>query len=351
MRKPQVMSSQMLSEVQEAPALVAAMLAADAAAYDRLARDLDKRPPAFAATIARGSSDHAAGYGAWLLGLAAGLATASLPPSLVSRYAVQPRLENAIVLALSQSGASPDLVACLDAATASGALTAAVVNQPGSPLAAAACHALPQRAGEEKSVAATKSFILTCTVLARLVATWRQDAALKAALAALPERLDQAIGTDWDPVVELLREASSLYVLGRGPTHAIAGEAALKLKETCYLHAEAFSSAEVQHGPKAVIDRDFPVLALATADPGGADTIAFAREVAAAGGTVITASATAARGAGVPGHHVRLPQPLHPWLDPIVVIAACYPMAARLAVARGHDPDNPRGLKKVTATV
>lgn len=350
-RKLPVMASQMLSEVGEAPARVAAMLAEDADAYDRLARDLDRQPPAFAVTIARGSSDHAASYGAWLLGLAAGLATASLPPSLVSRYAIRPRLENALVLALSQSGASPDLVTCLQAATASGALTAAVVNQPGSPLAASARHVLQQSAGEEKSVAATKSFILTCTVLARLIATWRRDAGLKVALDALPQRLDQAIRTDWGPAIDLLREATSLYVLGRGPTHAIAGEAALKLKETSYLHAEAFSAAEVQHGPKAVIDRDFPVLALATADPGGADTIAFAREVAAAGGTVITASPASDQGAGVPGHRIRLPEPLHPWLDPIVVIAAFYPMAARLAVARGHDPDNPRGLKKVTATV
>jgi len=350
-RKLLVMASQMLSEVEEAPALVAAMLAQDADAYDRLARDLDAQAPAFAVTIARGSSDHAASYGAWLLGLAAGLATASLPPSVVSRYSVRPRLERALVLALSQSGASPDLVACLDAATASGALTTAVVNQPGSALAACARHVLPQRAGEEKSVAATKSFILTCTVLARLIATWRRDAGLKSALAALPERLDQAIYTDWGPAVDLLREATSLYVLGRGPSHAIAGEAALKLKETCYLHAEAFSSAEVQHGPKAVIDRAFPVLALAVADPGGVDTIAFAGQVAAAGGAVVAASPAADRGTAIPGHHVRLPQPLHPWLDPIVAIAAFYPMAARLAIARGHDPDKPRGLKKVTATL
>jgi glutamine---fructose-6-phosphate transaminase (isomerizing) len=339
--------SQMLAEVREAPARVAAMLAQDQDAYATLTRALAARPPAFAATIARGSSDHAASYGAWLLALSAGLATASIPPSLVSRYAAQPRLEHALVLAVSQSGASPDIVRSLQAATATGAITTAIVNQPNSPLAAAARHTLPQNAGEERSVAATKSFILTCTALARLVATWQQDEALTQALHHLPERLEQAIATDWGPTVDLLKDATSLYVLGRGPTHAIAGEAALKLKETCYLHAEAFSSAEVQHGPKAVIDQTFPILALVTTDQGGTDTTAYAQEAAKAGITTITASPAPT----APGHHIHLPKPLHPWLDPIITITAFYPLAEALARARGHDPDKPRGLKKVTSTV
>ncbi len=339
--------SQMLKEVHETPALVAAMLDQNRESYAALKAALVARPPAFAATIARGSSDHAAGYGAWLLALSTGLATASLPPSLVSRYTVQPRLEHALVLALSQSGASPDLVRSLEAATATGAITTAIVNQPGSPLAASARHVLPQNAGEEKSVAATKSFILTCTALARLVATWQQDDALTRALHRLPASLEQALATDWGPTVDLLKDATSLYVLGRGPTHAIAGEAALKLKETCYLHAEAFSSAEVQHGPKAVIDQDFPLLALATTDQGGSDTLAYATEAAKAGITTITASPETT----APGHHIQLPKPLHPWLDPITTITAFYPLAEALARARGHDPDKPRGLKKVTSTV
>jgi glutamine---fructose-6-phosphate transaminase (isomerizing) len=339
--------SQMLAEVREAPARVAAMLAQDHESYAALTRALVARPPAFAATIARGSSDHAASYGAWLLALRANLVTASLPPSLVSRYAAHPRLEHALVLAVSQSGASPDLISSLEAATASGAITTAIVNQPGSPLAAAARHTLPQNAGEEHSVAATKSFILTCTVLARLVATWQNDDALNEALHRLPDSLEAAIATDWGNTTDLLKDATSLYVLGRGPTHAIAGEAALKLKETCYLHAEAFSAAEVQHGPKAVIDQNFPILALATNDQGGTDTLAYAQTLAQAGRTIITASPTPS----APGHPIHLPKPLHPYLDPIITITAFYPLAATLAQARGHDPDNPRGLKKVTSTV
>ncbi len=341
------MSSLMLDEVRETPERVADMLRADSDAYAAIKAALDARPPVFAATIARGSSDHAAGYGGMLLALTANLATASLPPSLVSRYGVAPRLDQALVLGISQSGASPDIVKSLEAAAQGGATTVAIVNQSDSPLARAAAHVLPQRAGEERSVAATKSFMLTCVVLARLVATWRCDRSLEAALAALPERLDAAIATDWGPTVDLLAPASSLYVLGRGPTLPIAGEAALKLKETSYLHAEAFSAAEVRHGPKAVIDRAFPLLAIALDDAGGADTTAFAAEVEAAGGSVITAT-PASR---APGRHVQLPPPLHPLLDPITAIAAFYPMAAALAQARGHNPDNPRGLKKVTSTV
>ncbi len=341
------MSSLMLDEVGQTPKLVAAQLAADGEAYAALAAALDASPPVFAATIARGSSDHAASYGATLLALAAGLATASLPPSLVSRYGVKPELGRALVLGLSQSGASPDLVASMEAATASGAVTAAIVNQPGSPLAGAARHELPQRAGAERSVAATKSFVLTLVAIARLIAVWRGDRTLEESLERLPERLEAALGVDWGRAVEALAPAEHLYVLGRGPTLAIANEAALKLKETSYLHAEAFSSAEVRHGPRAVIDDGFPLLALALADAGGADTAVFAAEMAAAGGTVITASPDAS----VAGQVVRLPEPLHPLLDPIVAITAFYPMAAALAVARGHDPDKPRGLKKVTSTV
>ena len=341
------MTSTMLDEVRETPERVAAMLRADADVYAAIKAMLDHRPPVFAATIARGSSDHAAGYGAMLLALSADLATASLPPSLVSRYGAALRLDQALVLGLSQSGASPDIVQSLEAATQGGAATIAIVNHTDSPLALAAAHVLSQRAGEERSVAATKSFMLTCVVLARLVATWRADASLLAALESLPERLEAAIATDWAATIDLLAQATSLYVLGRGPILPIAGEAALKLKETSYLHAEAFSSAEVRHGPKAVIDRAFPLLAIATDDAGGDDTTAFAVEVEAAGGTVISAT-PAHQG---PGLHVQLPPPLHPLLDPITAIAAFYPMAAHLAEARGHDPDNPRGLKKVTSTV
>jgi glucosamine--fructose-6-phosphate aminotransferase (isomerizing) len=342
------MGSLMLDEAREAPARVAEMLGRDAAAHAALAVSLADLAPPFAATIARGSSDHAATFLAHLLGGAAGLATASIPPSLVSRYGARLQLDGALVVALSQSGQSPDLVATLAAATAAGATTVAIVNAESSPLAAAAEHVLPQRAGAEQCVAATKSFICTLAVCARMLAEWRDDRALMEALARLPERLDAALTCDWSPAVPLLERATSLYVVGRGPALAIAQESALKLKEVAGVHAEAVSAAELRHGPRAVIGEGFPLLAYAPADPGGEDARRLALELAAAGAKVAVASHAAI---AAPALHLPLPPPLHPLLDPIVAIQAFYPLAEALARARGLDPDRPPGLSKVTRTL
>ena len=336
----------MLEETREAPARVALLLRQDAAAYRALADRLVARPPLFTATVARGSSDHAATYAANLFGIACGLVTASIPPSLVTRYGAGLALERALVLAISQSGASPDIVATVRAASAAGACTVALVNVPDSSLAAAASHVLPQHAGPERSVAATKSFICSLVCVARLIALWRGDQTLAAALERLPERLEAALACDWSDALALLAPAHSLYVVGRGLGFGIVHEWALKLKETSGLHAEALSAAEVRHGPRAVIEQGFPVLALALDDPAGHDAAAFAAELAATGHSVAVASA-----APLAGQHLPLPAPLHPLLDPIVAVQAFYPLAAALAAARGLDPDRPRGLSKVTATL
>ncbi len=187
----------MLEETRSAPDRVAAMLARDGEAYDALAAELRRHEPAHVVTVARGSSDHAALYLASLVGIVAGRITASLPPSLITRYGAKLAFERALVVSLSQSGASPDIVRTLEAARAGGAITAAIVNQADSALAHAAAHVLPQHAGPEKSVAATKSVIATLTACARLVATWQQNQELLAALTRLPERLKAALACDW----------------------------------------------------------------------------------------------------------------------------------------------------------
>jgi glutamine---fructose-6-phosphate transaminase (isomerizing) len=336
----------MLEETRAAPARVADLLGRDAETYAALADELRRRDPAFVATVARGSSDHAAAYLASLAGIVAGRATASLPPSLVTRYGASLSFERAFVVSLSQSGASPDIVRTLEAARAGGAVTAAIVNQADSPLARAAEFVLPQHAGPELSVAATKSVVATLAACARLVAAWRRDRALLAALERLPERLGEALACDWSPALPALERVTRLYVVGRGPGLGVAEETALKLKETSGVLAEALSAAEVQHGPKAVIGPGFPVLAYGLADPGGEDARAFAAELAAVGAEVMLASPTP--GAGL---HLRLPPPLHPLLDPIVALLAFYPLAEALARARGRDPDRPPGLSKVTRTL
>jgi glucosamine--fructose-6-phosphate aminotransferase (isomerizing) len=342
------MTSLMLEETRAAPERVAAMLAADGDRYMALAEDLRRREPAFVVTVARGSSDHAAAYLASLVGIVAGRVTASLPPSLVTRYGAAPDLSRALVVALSQSGASPDIVRTLEAARAAGAITAAIVNEVDSPLAATAEHVLPQHAGPERSVAATKSVIGTLAAAARLVAGWRQDRALLDALRLLPERLETALRCDWTPALPALEAASGLYVVGRGPGLAMALETALKLKETSGVLAEALSAAEIQHGPKAVIGPGFPVLAYGLADPGGEDVRHCASELAAAGAHVLLASAAPVAGAGL---HLPLPPPLHPLLDPIPALLAFYPLAEALARRRGRDPDRPPHLRKVTRTL
>ena len=337
----------MLEETRSAPARVADMLAKDGDAYAALAAELRLREPGFVVTVARGSSDHAALYLASLVGILAGRVTASLPPSLVTRFQATLSFQGAFVVSLSQSGASPDIVRTLEAARAGGAITAAIVNQPDSPLARVAAHPLAQHAGPERSVAATKSVIATLVASARLVASWRDDRDLLAALSRLPERLEAALACDWSPALPVLEHAQSLYVVGRGPGLGIAAETALKLKETSGLLAEALSAAEIQHGPKAVIGPGFPVLAYGLADPGGEDARAFAADLAAVGAQVMLAAPSPGDGAAL---HLPLPPPLHPLLDPIVALVAFYPLAEALARRRGRDPDRPPGLLKVTRT-
>jgi glucosamine--fructose-6-phosphate aminotransferase (isomerizing) len=300
------------------------------------------------ATVARGSSDHAASYAASLFGILTGRATATLPPSLVTRYGARLDLTQALVLGISQSGASPDLIQVMAAAHQTGASRVAIVNAADSPLAAQADWLLPQRAGPEHAVAATKSFILTMVCVVRLIAAWTQDASLTNALTRLPDSLQAALSCDWSASLTGFAQAKrGAYVVGRGPVLAVAQEAALKLKETSNLHAEAISAAEIQHGPRAVADAGFPVLALGLNDAGGADTRTLAAELARAG-VPVSLAAPSPTSAGL---HLPLPPPLHPMLDAIPAVLAFYVFADALAALRGLDPDRPRGLRKITETL
>jgi len=343
------MTSLMLSEIHESPARVEAALREDHELYTALGRSLRDRAPVFVVTVARGSSDHAAAYAAHLFAILCGRVTATLPPSLITRYGAAPDLSRAVVLAVSQSGASPDLVRVMAAARAAGAMTVAVVNADHTPLAAEVDWVVPQRAGPEHAVAATKSFVLTLVALTRVATAWAEDTHLAAALTRLPGHLEAALACDWSPGLPVLARprGAGAYVVGRGSGLAIAGEAALKLKETSNLHAEAVSAAEIQHGPRAVVDRNFPVLAFGLDDPGGADTRSLARELAAAGDPVLLA---AAEPTGLEPY-LPLPPPLHPLLDAIPAVLAFYPFAEALARLRGLNPDHPRGLRKVTETL
>ena len=335
----------MLIECLEAPGAVAALLDHDAAAYAELGAAWRAQPPRNVLTVARGSSDHAAHYMAYLAMARLGEIVTSLPMSIVTLHAAKLRREGLACIAFSQSGQSPDLVAPTRYLREGGACTVAVVNDIVSPLAQAAQWLLPLHAGAETSVAATKSYIAQLAAGARLVAHWQGDVALQQALTSLPETLMVAAQQDWSAAVEALRDVDRLFVIGRGTGLAVAMEAALKLKEVCGMQAEAFSGAELRHGPMALVQQGYAVLVLAPRGPAQAGLLALADELRAQGARVLLAA---------PRGTARAELPLIPAreadLDPISAVQSFYPMVEALARARGADPDRPRHLAKVTLT-
>ncbi|HKU90222.1 MAG TPA: SIS domain-containing protein [Steroidobacteraceae bacterium] len=337
--------TRMFLEAAEGAGVVAAQLAHNAAQLASLGASLRASPPRAVVTCARGSSDHAATYARYLIEAHTQALTSSAAPSLSSVYDASTDMRDVLFIAISQSGKSPDLLAATESARRGGAYTVALCNTPGAPLMQAVDVAIPLHAGTETSIAATKSYIATLSCVVQLVAHWAQDFGLSAELARLPSQLARAWECDWSAGVDALAGAHNLYVVGRGFGLGIAQEAALKLKETCGLHAEAFSSAEVKHGPMALVREDFPVLMFTQDDETRAGIEALAAEFAARGATVLLAGARA-RGA------ITLPTiTAHPVLEPVLAIQSFYAMANNLSLARGLDPDRPPHLLKVTETL
>nr|WP_269717051.1 SIS domain-containing protein [Caulobacter sp. NIBR2454] len=335
----------MFAEAAEAASAVKRQLAANAQPVAALGEKLRAMKPRAVVTCARGSSDHAATFAKYLFETRVGLITSSAALSTASVYAARSDLEGVLYLAISQSGRSPDLLASVEAAKTGGAFVVALVNDAASPLAALADAYLPLHAGPEISVAATKSYICTLSAIAHLTAEWTKDAELSAALQTLPALLDRAWTQDWSEAVDRLRPASNLYVVARGLGFAAAQEAALKFKETCGLHAEAFSAAEVMHGPLALVQPGFPVLAFSQDDETRPSVLALAEDLKARGAQLLFADVDATGPGALPAIAA------HPVLQPALAIQSFYRMAAALSVARGYDPDQPPHLRKVTETV
>lgn len=338
------MKTTMYREAAEASDRVETQLHRNADTLAKLVERLRAQPPVAMVTIGRGSSDHAATYARYLVETRLGILSSSLSPSIFSVFKAPLSLANMLCLAVSQSGRSPDLLAAARAARDSGALVVALVNDPRSPLGEIASTVVPLGAGPERSAAATKSFITSLSAVAQLVALWSGDAAMQSALLQLPSALAQAWEEDWSPCRHMLQSADHLYTVGRGLHLAIAQEAAHKLKETCMIHAEAYSSAEVLHGPNELAGRDFPVLLFRSEDASDASVVQAARRLAGQGASVMMAGGTD------PGT-LPVPRAPNPALAPILQIQAFYRMANALACERGHDPDRPRHVQKVTHTV
>ncbi|MFI4880897.1 MAG: SIS domain-containing protein [Steroidobacterales bacterium] len=343
--KSEAADTRFYREAAAAPEAVREQLLANAARIEHLAQRLRASPPRAVVTCARGSSDHAATFARYLIETRLGTLTSSAAPSVSSVYEARPDLAGTVMLAISQSGASPDLLATVSTARAAGARIVALVNAESSPLAQLADDVIPLHAGAERSVAATKSYITSLSAVVHLVASWLRDAPLTAALQHAPQLLAQAWELDWSAGVQRLAPANNLFVVGRGLGLAIAQEAALKFKETCALHAEAISAAELRHGPMALVRAGFPVLVFSQNDASRAGVAQLAGDLVAQGAQVLLAGTNAA-GA------TRLPTlDAHPVIEPLLFAQSFYRLANALSLARGGDPDHPPHLNKVTETV
>lgn len=338
-------STRMKQEVLEIPVAVERLLSQGGDAIKAAGTEARALNPTFLLSVARGSSDHVCTYLKYASELLLGLPMASVGPSVKSVYGVDLSCRGALSMSVSQSGQSPDIVRMTQSLTASGAFSVAITNNTQSPLAEAASATLPIHAGPELSVAATKTFVTSLVAGLWLLAEIRQDAGLLHAIQRLPEHLDAATACDWSAVTEVIG-AQSVFTLGRGPSFAISNEAALKFKETCQVHAESYSSAEVLHGPVSIVDQGFPVLAFAAADAAEDGVCAVADTLADKGAQVFATSPGVRRANVLP--HVRTGH----WLtDPIANIVSFYGMVEQLALQRGINPDTPRHLKKVTETI
>jgi glucosamine--fructose-6-phosphate aminotransferase (isomerizing) len=335
----------MYTEAAEAATVVQHQLDRNAGIARRVGRKLREIDPGTIVTVARGSSDHAACYAKYLIETRVGVITSSAGPSVYSVYETPMKLAGSVFLIFSQSGASPDLLAVAEAARKGGAYLVALVNVSDSPLSDLADEVLELHAGPETSVAATKSFIASLSAAVQLTTAWQSDPDLDKALAGAPESLHQAWGCDWNAAIEPVSRSGNLYVLGRGLGLGIAYEAALKFKEVCGLHAEAFSSAEVLHGPVTIAREDFPVLVMAQNDASFPGISNLVGKLAKRGVKLITAGLE---------HEcaINLPSVVgHPVIEPILRIQSFYRMANALSVRLGQDPDSPPYLNKVTSTL
>ncbi len=337
------MESQLAREAAETAAGARRQLVACRDRLAELTHRLRERPPELVVTCARGSSDHAATYGKYLVETAVGRVVASVGPSVASLYERSlAGLDRALFVAVSQSGRSPDILRLTATARARGALVVGMVNDEVSPLAALCDLVLPLCAGPERSIAATKSCLLAGFGFLQLVAAWTDAPALHDAVARAPELFEAAAALVWP--LDALAPASSLYVLGRGVGLGAALELALKLKETCGLHAEAFSTAEVLHGPVALVGPGFPIIALGQLDESATGTRDVAARLASLGAHVY--STLPLRNA------TRLPVvDAPPQLAPLCQLQTAYLALPALAAARGRDVDHPPHLTKVTRTV
>ncbi len=338
-------------EIHQQPDSLARLIEQETGAIQRLAGAIRSRGITNVVIAARGSSDNAGRYAQYLLGAVNSLPVALTTPSLFSIYQRPPRFApNTLVLGISQSGKSPDIVSVLAEAQGQGQLTAALTNVPDSDLAQVADHIIDLCAGEERSIAATKTYTGELLAVALLSALLANDDERLTSLHEVPTRVQETLSLNSGaaPIAERYRYMDDCVVIGRGYNYASAFEVALKLKELTYTIAEPYSSADFLHGPLALIQQGFPAIVVAPAGALSQEMARFVGQLQEREAEILSISndpAILAYG------HRQLPLPTLPeWLSPIVAVIPGQLFAMHLAYAKNFDPDHPRGLRKVTET-
>ena len=337
-------------EIRSQPALIETLLAAEFAHIGAITVALP--PFEYVLLAARGSSDHAGIYAKYAWPALAGYPIALAAPALHTLYHTPPRMAGALVVGVSQSGQSPDIVAVLAEGRLQGRPTIAITNDPASPLAAVADHVVELHMGRERSVAATKTYTAQLTIMAAFAAQWSGDAAHLDDLRRLPDALAATLAMTGDltALAERYRAIEQCVVIGRGYNLATAQELALKLKELTYIMTTAYSSADFRHGPIATIDHGSLVILIAPTGAVYADVLALGHEVRARGAELLIIS-DAAEALDFAQARLPIPATLPEWLSPITAIVPGQLFALHLAQAKGLNPDIPRGLSKVTQTL
>ena len=344
-------NSHLAEEILEQPATLQRLLESQGATVERVAGIIRDRTPSLIVVAARGTSDNAARYGKYLFGATNGMPVALATPSLFSIYGAPPRLNNAMVMGISQSGQSPDIVGVVEEGRRQGALTLALTNDPSSPLSIAAEHTIDLCAGEERSIAATKTYTASLLALAMLSTALAQDTDRSQALVALPDLISETVNSATDAIeaAERYRYAESCVVISRGYNYATAFEIALKLKELTYVVAEPYSSADFQHGPMALVERGFPAIAVVPEGEIAVELVGFLEQLRERGAELVVISALEAALA-LAQTSLPVPSGIPEWLSPVVMVVPGQLFALGLTLAKGISPDHPRGLHKITLT-
>ncbi len=327
----------MANEATEAGQKICEQLEKNKPLLQQIATKLQQIKPKMVMIVGRGSSDHAGVFAKYLIEIETGIPTFAAAPSITSVYNKSLNLQDALVIIISQSGRSPDILAQAKQAKENGAFCIALLNDESAPLANLVDCVVPLFAGEEKSVAATKSYLATLSATLQLVAFWSQNEELITALDSIPNTLQEAVNSPTQLLNVDLLNIEHLVVLGRGLGYAISKEIALKLKEVCAIHAEAFSSAEFLHGPVALVESGLKIIEIVIDDESATNHIQQVAELKSRGADLV--------------HLYAENNNVHPRIAALAVLQRFYLDIERIAVERGLNPDEPGGLKKVTRTL